>query len=81
MALIFRWLVGVPFFVISCLLSISGVYLAIEPNSLETFPKPANLPFLGLALFFAVLAYAIWRILLYRRAETARPPDDAKPSP
>src|SRR5580704_7034679 len=69
--LFFRLLIGVPLFTILCLLFVFSVFLAAQPSGPGKFPVPNVFTGVGLAALFAALAYAIWRILLFRRAERA----------
>jgi hypothetical protein len=68
MALLFRLLLGIPMFVMLCALAALGVSFTVHSDTLGQ-----RFTWAGLTAFFGLLAFAIWRILLFRRAEAASP--------
>ncbi len=68
MALFFRFLLGIPMFAALCAISALGISLAVQPGTVSL-----RVEGLCLAALFAAQAFAIWRILLFRRADAARP--------
>jgi hypothetical protein len=66
MALFIRLLLGIPMFAMLCAISALGISLAVQSSTVGL-----RLQGMELAVFFAVLAFAIWRILLFRRAESS----------
>jgi hypothetical protein len=71
MALLFRLLIGVPVFVGLCLMIVFGFSFFVHPGGVYGSSLAAFF-----AVFFSAQAYAIWRILLFRRVE-ATPPHPA----
>lgn len=88
MAVFIRFFLGVPMFAILCVISAAFAFAVVRPETMAQ-----RLLWTTLAAFFAAQAYAIWSILLARRAEPAhhrspgggssgpRRPDAGKPAP
>lgn len=68
MTLFLRYLIGAPMFVMLGALFLITFFRLTLPIVFGDFPDESEFAQLLLAPFFAMLAYAIWRILLFRPA-------------